>query len=92
MDASLAGVIQTWWEDDKVTKQLNAFRRVRPSALSVGIHSIYNRSNSHLNIPQALCSPLVERYGLEYSKDDSADVTQLRTLAIGGAAAAGDPA
>jgi len=29
---------------------------------------------------------------LEYSKKDSADITQLRTLAVGGAAAAGDPA
>lgn len=92
IDATLAGVIQTWWEDDKVTKQLDAFRRVRPSVPSVGIHSIYDRSDSHFNIPQALCSPLVERYGLEYSKGDSADVTQLRTLAVGGAAAAGDPA
>ncbi|KAH9030818.1 leucyl aminopeptidase [Lactarius hengduanensis] len=41
---------------------------------------------------RALCSPLVETLGLEYSKDDSADTTQLRTLAIAGAAAAGDPA
>jgi aminopeptidase 2 len=42
--------------------------------------------------PQALCSPLVEKLGLEYSKTDSADVTQLRTLAVGGAADIGDPA
>ncbi len=41
--------------------------------------------------PQALCSPLVEKLGLEYSKTDSADITQLRTLAVGGAAAIGDP-
>ncbi|KAH9043934.1 leucyl aminopeptidase [Lactarius pseudohatsudake] len=41
---------------------------------------------------RALCSPLVETLGLEYSKDDSADTTQLRTLAIAGAAVAGDPA
>ncbi|KAH8986246.1 leucyl aminopeptidase [Lactarius hatsudake] len=41
---------------------------------------------------RALCSPLVETLGLEYSKDDSADITQLRTLAVAGAAAAGDPA
>jgi len=67
IDANLAGIVHTWWEDDKVTRQLNAFRR-------------------------ALYSPLVEQYGLEYSKDDSADVTQLRTLAVGGAAAAEDPA
>ncbi|KAH9169598.1 leucyl aminopeptidase [Lactarius sanguifluus] len=40
---------------------------------------------------RALCSPLVETLGLEYSKDDSADTTQLRTLAVAGAAAAGDP-
>ncbi|KAH8986249.1 hypothetical protein EDB86DRAFT_3082967 [Lactarius hatsudake] len=39
---------------------------------------------------RALCSPLVEKLGLEYSKDDSADITQLRTLAITGAATAGD--
>ncbi|KAH9981908.1 leucyl aminopeptidase [Russula compacta] len=67
IDESLAGVIGTWWEDDKVTQQLMAFRR-------------------------ALCSPLVERLGLEYSKNDSADLTQLRTLAISGAAKAGDTA
>ncbi|KAH9169597.1 leucyl aminopeptidase [Lactarius sanguifluus] len=41
---------------------------------------------------RALCSPLVETLGIEYSKDDSADITQLRTLAVAGAAAAGDPA
>jgi hypothetical protein len=41
---------------------------------------------------QTLYSPLVERHGLEYSKDDDADLTQLRTLAVGGAAAAEDPA
>ncbi|KAH8983498.1 leucyl aminopeptidase [Lactarius akahatsu] len=41
---------------------------------------------------RALCSPLVETLGIEYSKDDSADTTQLRTLAVAGAAAAGDPA
>lgn len=35
---------------------------------------------------------MVEQYGLEYSKDDGADLTQLRTLAVGGAAAAEDPA
>ena len=38
-----------------------------------------------------MCSPLVEKLGLEYSKSDSADITQLRTLAITGAAAAEDP-
>jgi aminopeptidase 2 len=63
----LAGIIQTWWEDDKVTQPLKAFRG-------------------------ALCSPLVEKLGLEYSKTDSADITQLRTLAVGGAAAVGDAA
>lgn len=41
---------------------------------------------------QALCSPLVEKLGLEYSKADSADITQLRTLAVGGAATVGDAA
>ncbi|KAH9070829.1 leucyl aminopeptidase [Lactarius deliciosus] len=35
-------------------------------------------------------SPLVKKLGLEYSKDDSADITQLRTLAVSGAATAGD--
>ncbi|KAH9063627.1 hypothetical protein EDB87DRAFT_1681291 [Lactarius vividus] len=39
---------------------------------------------------RALCSPLVEKLGLEYSKDDSTDITQLRTLAVSGAATAGD--
>ena len=41
---------------------------------------------------QALCSPLVEILGFEYSENDSADITQLRTLAITGAATAGDAA
>ncbi|KAI9451359.1 leucyl aminopeptidase [Lactarius psammicola] len=41
---------------------------------------------------RALCSPLVEKLGLEYSKEDNADITQLRTLAVSGAAAAGDSA
>ena len=30
MDLNLAGIIRTWWEDDKVTQHLNTFRRVRP--------------------------------------------------------------
>jgi hypothetical protein len=34
----------------------------------------------------------VEKLGLEYSKTDSADITQLRTLAVGGAATVGDAA
>jgi len=34
--------------------------------------------------------PLVERLGFEYSADDSADMTSLRTLAISGAASACD--
>ncbi|KAH9964734.1 peptidase family M1-domain-containing protein [Lactifluus volemus] len=67
MDLNLAGIIHTWWEDDKVTQHLNSFRR-------------------------ALCSPLIERLGLEYSGNDTADTTQLRTLAIAGAATAGDAA
>jgi len=41
---------------------------------------------------RALCSPVLKKLGLEYSKEDSADITQLRTLAVTGAAAAGDPA
>jgi len=41
---------------------------------------------------QALCSPLVKEFGIEYSKKDSADITQLRTLAVTGAATAEDPA
>jgi hypothetical protein len=85
MDTNLAGIIQTWWEDDKVTQQLNAFRRVRSFYYLAESISCSNRM-------QALCSPLVERLGLEYSKDDSADTTQLRTLAVGGAAIAGDAA
>jgi hypothetical protein len=49
---------------------------------------------SCINLPlsQALCSPLVEKLGLEYSKTDSADITQLRTLVVGGAATVGDSA
>jgi aminopeptidase 2 len=67
LDTSLTGIIHTWWEDDKVTQPLKAFRG-------------------------ALCSSLVEKLGLEYSKTDSADITQLRTLAVGGAATVGDAA
>ncbi|KAI0280676.1 peptidase family M1-domain-containing protein [Russula aff. rugulosa BPL654] len=67
IDMNLAGIIRTWWEDDKVTQSLKAFRG-------------------------ALCSPLVEKLGLEYSKTDSADITQLRTLAVEGAATVGDAA
>jgi len=37
IDASLSEIVQTWWEDDKVTKQLNSFRRVRSSLLSAFI-------------------------------------------------------
>lgn len=33
IDASLTEITQTWWEDDKITRQLNAFRRVRWSLL-----------------------------------------------------------
>jgi hypothetical protein len=42
------------------------------------------------NRMQTLFSPLVERLGFEYSENDSADTTQLRTLVIAGAATAGD--
>jgi len=41
---------------------------------------------------RTLYSPLVKELGIEYSKDDSADITQLRTLAVEGAATSGDPA
>jgi hypothetical protein len=41
---------------------------------------------------QVLWSPLVGRLGLEYSKNDDADTTQLRTLAVCSAANAGDAA
>lgn len=40
---------------------------------------------------QSLYSPLVKKYGFEPSKDDTYDDRQLRTLAIGQAAAAEDP-
>jgi len=33
IDASLVGMIHTWWEDDKVTQQLKAFRRALCSPL-----------------------------------------------------------
>lgn len=33
IDASLTEITQAWWEDDKITRQLNAFRRVRWSLL-----------------------------------------------------------
>jgi hypothetical protein len=29
IDTSLAGIIHTWWEDDKVTQPLKTFRGVR---------------------------------------------------------------
>lgn len=37
-------------------------------------------------------SPLVEKLGYDYKDDESPDIKQLRTLAVSGAAAAGDPA
>jgi len=87
IDTSLAGITHTWWEDDKVTQPLKAFRGVRCLFIS-----FRNISCIYIPLPQALCSPLVEKLGLEYVKADSADVTQLRTLAVGGAATVGDPA
>ena len=39
---------------------------------------------------QRICLPLVERLGYDYSEDDSADTSLLRTLAITQAALAGD--
>ncbi|KAH9955891.1 leucyl aminopeptidase, partial [Russula dissimulans] len=67
IDKNLTEIIHTWYEDDKVTRGLKAFRR-------------------------ALTSPIVEELGLEYSKDDSAEITQLRTLALDAASLSGDPA
>ena len=90
IDTSLAGIVHTWWEDNKVTEPLKAFRRVRWSLHQ--LRKICNASHLHLPLSQALCSPLVEKLGLEYSKKDSADITQLRTLAVGAAASAEDPA
>jgi aminopeptidase 2 len=88
---SLAGIIHTWWEDDKVTQLLKAFRGVRCLFISF---ALFFCDSSCIDIPlsQALCSPLVEKLGLEYSKADSADITQLRTLAVEGAATVGDAA
>ncbi|OAX41307.1 hypothetical protein K503DRAFT_848469 [Rhizopogon vinicolor AM-OR11-026] len=40
---------------------------------------------------RALFVPIVKRLGYEYSPSDSADISQLRTRAIGQAAIAGDP-
>ncbi|KAI0259093.1 leucyl aminopeptidase [Gloeopeniophorella convolvens] len=67
LDANVAGVIHTWWEDDKVVEKLDTFRR-------------------------ALCAPLAEKLGIDYSKSDDFATTQLRTLAVSGAASSGDPA
>jgi len=67
IDKNIAEIVYIWWEDDKVTQGVKAFRR-------------------------ALCSPLAKELGIEYSKDDSADITQLRTLAIDAAALSDDPA
>ena len=55
-------------------------------------HGVCTESSSHISTCQALCSPLVEELGIEYSKDDSAEITQLRTVAVEGAAFSGDPA
>jgi len=90
IDTSLAGIIHTWWEDDKVTQPLRAFRGVR--CLLIAFVIFCDASCINLPLSQALCSPLVEKLGLEYSKTDSADITQLRTLAVGGAATVGDSA
>jgi aminopeptidase 2 len=45
IDANLAGIVHTWWEDDKLTRQLNAFRRVRSflrPALVTFVSHIFN--------------------------------------------------
>ncbi|KAH7930860.1 hypothetical protein BV22DRAFT_1101563 [Leucogyrophana mollusca] len=44
------------------------------------------------NLRQALFAPVVQRLGYGYSPSESSDITQLRTQAIGQAAAAGDVA
>jgi hypothetical protein len=88
---SLAGIIRTWWEDDKVTQSLKAFRGVRRLFTSFVLF-FCDAACINIPLPQALCSPLVERLGLEYSKTDNADITQLRTLAVEGAATVGDAA
>ncbi|KAG9226085.1 hypothetical protein CCMSSC00406_0004996 [Pleurotus cornucopiae] len=43
------------------------------------------------NFRRALFVPLVDKLGFEYADDESADIRQLRTLAISGAAQAGEP-
>lgn len=40
---------------------------------------------------QSLFSPIVERLGYEYKKDEPVNITELRTLAISRAAAVGEP-
>ena len=87
IDANLSAISYTWWESEKVAKQLKAFRRVRWPLSKVWLYP-----TAQITFPQALCLPLLEKLGLEYPKHDSADVTQLRTLAVTGAAVTGDPA
>jgi aminopeptidase 2 len=51
INACMAGIVHTWWEDDKITRQLNAFRRVRSSlqpTLNIYVSLLDFRHCTHL--------------------------------------------
>ena len=85
MSEKIGNVANIWWEDEHTFDLLRSFRRVCFASLT----SLWREK---LILPsQDLYYPLVEKYGYDYSDADSADVKQLRTLAIGGGAAIDDP-
>ena len=57
IDASLVGMIHTWWEDDKVTQQLKAFRRVRSSLHSA--FTIFETDPPHISTFLRRCARLL---------------------------------
>ncbi|KAI9431113.1 hypothetical protein H4582DRAFT_2085539 [Lactarius indigo] len=75
IDKNLDGITHVWWESEKVVEQLKVFRRVR-GRLSTDTGSLSHLLKSCL--PHRLCAhPSLRNSVLEYSKDDSADITQL---------------
>jgi aminopeptidase 2 len=60
IDANLAGIAHTWWEDDKVTQQLNAFRRVRAFGQPSYICLIFSALGAVLASGRILWSRILE--------------------------------
>lgn len=81
---NLALLESTWWENESIVQGLNEFRKAsaaipRSCPYQLNWHFIQN-----------LFKPIVDRLGYEYLPSEPVDISQLRTRAIGQAAAAGD--